>query len=76
MAGDEGGAQSVAVFEDLKRVVLLFGVKGLEPQVVEHRQIGAGHLFEKACAAAVAPDEGLLLQERFVELFASVQNER
>ncbi len=41
LAGDQGGAQPVAVFEELQEIVLLINAEALEPPDVEHDKISA-----------------------------------
>jgi hypothetical protein len=63
LAGDQGGAQPVSVFEELQEIVLLIDAKALEPPVIEHDEIGAGDGFQQAGVAAVALGEAQILQQ-------------
>jgi len=60
LAGDEGGAATVAVFADFQQVIALGLCKDLQAPVVDDEQLGLGHLdgqFAKA-AVAVGDSEG------------------
>ncbi len=52
LAGDDGGAASVAVLEDLEEVVAGRGVERLEAPVVEDEQIDAAESPRAAGSAA------------------------
>ena len=41
LAGDQGGAAAIAVFDDLEEVVSLLGPERLEPPIVEDQQFDA-----------------------------------
>lgn len=57
LAGDEGGAASIALFGDLEEFVAGLGVDGLEGEVVKDEQLDAEQGATEAGVAAVAAGE-------------------
>ena len=57
LAGDDGGASSVAFLKNLEQVVAGLGVERLEPPVVEDQELDAAEGADDAGIAAVAAGE-------------------
>jgi hypothetical protein len=57
LAGDEGGAAAVAVFDDLHQIAPLIGGEPVRSSVVEHQQIGFDEGTEQAREATVTMGE-------------------
>ena len=60
LAGDEGGARGVSVFEEVAAVV---GVERGESEVVEDEEVGFGEGGEELGVSAVAAGDGEVVQE-------------
>ena len=54
LAGDEGRAAAIALFEDFKQIVARVGIEGFEAPIVENEKIDARERFEKPGVTAVA----------------------
>ena len=57
LAGDNGGAEFVAVIEDLQKVVTGGGIERLEAPIVEGEQIDAAKRAQQPQVASVAAGE-------------------
>ena len=57
LAGDEGSAAAVAVFDDLEQVAALLGPERLEAPVVEDQQLDTAERAHQTRVAAVAAGE-------------------
>ena len=54
LAGDEGRAAAIALFEDFKQIVARVGIEGFEAPIVENEKIDARERFEEPGVTAVA----------------------
>ena len=63
LAGDEGGARGVAVFEEFEEVAAVLGVELGESEVVEDEEVGFGEGGEELGVAAVAVGDGEVVEE-------------
>ena len=57
LAGDQGGAEAIAVFDDLEHVVSLLGPERLEPPIVEDQQFDAAERPHQPRVSPVATGE-------------------
>jgi hypothetical protein len=63
LAGDDGGAAAVAIFENFQEVVTGTGVERLEPPIVEDQQIDTAEPAQQARMAAVAARESEVIEQ-------------
>jgi hypothetical protein len=63
LAGDDGGAPFVAVFDDLEEVSALGIGQWREAEVVEYEEVWFGDLVDGFCVGAGAPGDIELLEE-------------
>src|SRR4051794_11168017 len=54
LAGDQGGAAAIAVFDDFEHVVALLGAERFEAPIIKDKELGAGEGSHDAGMAAVA----------------------
>ncbi|MFK4667211.1 hypothetical protein ABIF76_008124, partial [Bradyrhizobium ottawaense] len=53
LAGDDGGAMTVAIFEDFQEVVTGAGIERLEPPIIEDQQIDTAKAAQQAWVTTV-----------------------
>jgi hypothetical protein len=63
LAGEEGGASAVAVFEDLEEVAALGVGEGGEAEVIEDEELGPGQAVEELGVGAVRAGQGQFSEE-------------
>jgi hypothetical protein len=63
LAGDDGGAPSVAVLENLQEVVAGLGVERLEPPIVEDEELDVAEHTDETGIAAVAARERQIAEQ-------------
>lgn len=63
LAGDDGGAMTVAIFEDFQEVVTGTGVERLESPIIEDQQIDTAKAAQQAWMAAVAAGERQIVEQ-------------
>ena len=63
LAGDEGGASVVAVFNDLEEVASLFVRQARHPPVIQDQEVGLGIGVHELGVASVAFGDGEILEE-------------
>lgn len=63
LAGDEGGAATVAIFEDFQKVVTGTGVERLKSPVIEDQQIDTAEAAQQALMATVAARESEVIEQ-------------
>ena len=63
LAGDDGGAAPLPVFEDFQEVAPFIWDQHGEPPIIEDQQFGARDGFQDACVSTVASGDGQRLEQ-------------
>lgn len=63
LAGDDGGAAAIAIFQDLKQVVTCLSIEGLKAPVVQDEEFNLAQAFELASDASVTARQREILQQ-------------
>jgi len=63
LAGDDGGAAAIAIFQDFEQIVASLGIEGLKAPVVQDQQFNLAQAFEFAGDAPVTAREREILQQ-------------
>jgi len=63
LAGDDGGAAAIAIFQDLEQIMACLGIEGLEAPVVQDQQFDLAQAFELAGDAPVTARQREILQQ-------------
>ena len=63
LAGDDGGAMTVAIFEDFQEVVTGAGIERLEPPIIEDQQIDTAKAAQQAWVTTVAAGERQIVEQ-------------
>ena len=63
LAGHDGGAAAIAIFQDLEQVMACLGIKGLKAPVVQDEQFDLAQAFELVGDASVTARQRKIFQQ-------------
>ncbi len=63
LAGDQGGAPAVPIFEDLQQVVARLVIERAQPPVIQDQELDGAQRLEAAAGAAVAVGQGEFVEQ-------------
>jgi len=63
LAGDDGGAKAVAIFQQLEQIAALLLFRWRDRPIVQHQQIDAGELLQKRDVRAIGMRQSQIFEE-------------